>query len=161
MSTQLDRTTDDEAYRRGVRSTASFAGHPLHPVVVAFPVSFLMGALVTDLVYWFNGGAFWAEASFWLLVAGAVTGIVAALLGAIDFFTIDRARANVAGWIHAGVNVAAVILAGVNIWLRLDAYGESILWAGLILSLLTAALLGAGGWFGGELTFRYKIGVME
>ena len=86
--------------REGVKSTVSIAGHPLHPVMIPFPIAFLIGTLVTDIVYWLTTEAFWAGMSFWLIAAGVVMGLM-------DFLTIERARAYSAGWIHAGGNATA------------------------------------------------------
>jgi uncharacterized membrane protein len=145
----------------GVKSTAAIAGHPLHPAVIPFPIAFLVGALLTDIVYAANGDDFWARMSFWLIVGGLVTGLAAAVLGLIDFLTIERVRAHQAGWIHAGGNVAAMVLSAINLVLRLDDPASAVTLWGLILSALVTVLLLITGWFGGELAFRHKIGVIE
>jgi uncharacterized membrane protein len=129
--------------------------------LVSFPIAFLTGALVTDLVYWITTEAFWAQASFWLIVAGLVMGLLAAVLGLVDFLTIERARAYLAGWIHAGGNVAAMVLTAVSLLLRLDDPAAAVLPWGLILSAVTAVLLGVTGWYGGELAYRHKVGVVD
>lgn len=96
--------------------------------------------------------------SFWLLVFGFITGLVAAIPGLIDFSTIKEAREITAGWIHVIGNVIVILLALANWAMRLG--GEtSVNTTGLILSASTALLLLITGWFGGELSYRYKIGV--
>jgi uncharacterized membrane protein len=148
-------------YAEGVTSTAAIAGHPIHPMLVPFPIAFLVGALVTDLVFLGTGGGFWARASFWLLIAGVVTGLVAALFGLIDFVTIRRARAHSAGWIHFLGNLVAVVLAGVSVLLRRGGnQEEAIMPLGLVLSVVVSLILLVTGWLGGELAYRYKIGVV-
>ena len=149
--------TDD--YRAGIRSTASFAGHPIHAILVAFPISFLMGALATDLLYWWTAEVFWAQGSYWLLIAGLVMGVLSVLTGLIDFVTIKRSRDYLAGWLHLVVNVTALGVALLNLLLRLQDSATVIIPVGLILSFATTGLLSAGGWFGGELIYRLKIGV--
>ncbi len=147
----------------GVPSTAAIAGHPLHPMIVPFPIAFLVGALATDLVYafWQSGDSFWARASLWLLGAGLATGVPAAILGLVDFLTIDRARAQRAGWVHFIGNAVVLATAGANLVLRLatDPLAAVAPW-GLALSALAAALLMVTGWMGGELAYRHKIGVL-
>lgn len=145
----------------GVQSTAAIGGHPLHPAVIPFPIAFLTGALVTDVVYWLTNESFWAQASFWLIAAGLVMGLLAAVLGLIDFLTIERVRAHSAGWIHAGGNAAAMLLAFVSLLLRLGEPEAAVLPWGVILSAITAVLLGVAGWYGGELAYRHKVGVHE
>lgn len=148
--------------KQGVTSTAAIGGHPLHPALIPFPIAFLTGALATDLAYWFTADSFWARASFWLLVAGIIMGALAAVLGLIDFLTIERARAYTTGWIHAGSNVTVLVLALINLWLRWgDNQAAAILPWGLLLSGIIAGLLGIAGWTGGELAYRHKVGVIE
>src|SRR3954471_17500016 len=91
-------------------STAAVGGHPIHPMLIPFPIAFLCGALATDLAFWGTGDSFWARNSFWLLAAGLVTGVLAALFGLIDFLTIPRARSLAAAWVHFIGNDVVLIL---------------------------------------------------
>lgn len=150
----------NEEYSEGVPSTAAIAGHPLHPVLVSFPIAFLVGGLASDLAYWRTLDTFWARASLWLIAAGVVTGLLAAVFGFIDFVTIRRARGAL-GWVHFLGNLAAVGLSAGSVWLRLGNVEGAVIPWGLTLSGLVALLLLVTGWIGGELTFRYKIGVAE
>jgi uncharacterized membrane protein len=157
---ELRRTRDGaDAYREGIPSRVAIAHHPIHPILVTLPVTTLVGALVTDLVYWRTGDAFWAEASYWLLLAGIVTAVLAAITGMIDFFSIDRVRRHAAGWIHAILNVTALLISLVNWWLRTDNLETVIVPWGLLLSAMTAVALSISGWYGGELIYRYKVAV--
>src|SRR5215203_739998 len=72
-------------HRHGVQSTAAIAGHPLHHMLIVFPVAFLIGALGTDIAFLAVQDPFWAQVSYWLLIAGIVTALVAAVPGLIDF----------------------------------------------------------------------------
>jgi uncharacterized membrane protein len=143
----------------GITSTANIAGHPIHPALIPFPIAFLTGTLLSDIAYWQTGDAFWARASLWLVGAGLVAGLLAAAFGATDYFTIARAREHTAGKIHFIGNLTAIILAAINLFIRWGDPAGPILWWGLILSLVTAAILGVTGWYGGELAYRHKIGV--
>ncbi|RIK39604.1 MAG: hypothetical protein DCC55_17675 [Chloroflexi bacterium] len=146
-------------YRTGITSRAAIARHPIHPILVVFPIAFLLGALVTDIVYWQTTNVFWAEMSYWLLVGGVVTAVVAAVAGLVDFLSINRVRDHAAGWVHAGLNTAVLIIALLNMFWRQGNVEEPILPWGIALSALSAVLLGISGWYGGELVYRYKIGV--
>ncbi|MBD1869807.1 DUF2231 domain-containing protein [Leptolyngbya sp. FACHB-541] len=153
--------SDEREYRdSGVPSTVAIAGHPIHPVIVTLPIAFLVGAFATDAVYWLVGDDFWARASFWLIAAGLVTGIAAAITGMLDFLRIGRVRKHSAGWAHMVANVAVLVLTIINLVLRLNNVTGAVLPAGLILSLIVAALLGISGWYGGELVYRHKIAVI-
>ncbi|MDF5730173.1 MAG: DUF2231 domain-containing protein [Rhizonema sp. PD38] len=144
----------------GVLSTVAVAGHPIHPILVQFPVAFLVGALLSDAVFWLNSDVFWARASFWLIVGGLVGGLAAALTGMLDFLRIQRVRKRTAGWAHLILNVSALVLTIVNLLLRLNNPVSSILPWGLILSVVVATLLGFSGWYGGELVYRHKVSVI-
>ena len=146
---------------RGVPSTASLFHHPIHPMLVPFPIAFLIGALASDLAFWAAGDPFWARASLWLIGAGFVMGALAAVAGLTDFLTIRRARQGLAGWVHFLGNAAVLILALINFVLRIGDPAGAALPKGLVLSLIIAGLLGVTGWMGGELAYRRKIGVIE
>jgi uncharacterized membrane protein len=149
-----------ERHSEGVKSTAAIAGHPIHPMLIAFPIAFLVGALVTDLVYWGTADLFWARASYWLILAGLVMGSLAAITGLIDFLTISRAREHGIGWVHFIGNVVILIIALINLVIRWADPPAAIIPWGVGLSVLTNLLLAVTGWYGGELTYRHKIGVV-
>jgi uncharacterized membrane protein len=151
----------DTEYRdAGITSSVQIAGHPLHPVLVLFPVAFLVGAAGTDIGYWLTSDPFWARASLWLIGVGFAAGILAAITGFLDFFKVKRVRDRSAGWLHMGGNVAVMVLTLINLVLRQGNPAEPIVFTGLAISVVVATLLGITGWFGGELSFRHKIGVI-
>lgn len=146
---------------QGVRSHAALFGHPLHPMVVPFPIAFLVGALVTDLVFLGNADPFWAEMSKWLILAALVMGALAAVLGLIDFLTIKRVREGNTGWMHMGGNVIAVLLSLFSLIYRWPDPAAAVVPVGLTISVIVSVILVFTGWLGGELVFRRKIGVMN
>lgn len=150
-----------QGYEHGAESKAAIGKHPIHPMLIPLPIAFLLGALATDLAYWGTADIFWARASLWLVGVGLFTGLFAAIFGLIDFWGVRRARQHRAGWIHAIGNVMALALALVSWLLRSDDPASAVLPMGLILSFVIAVLLGVTGWYGGELSYRYKIGVIE
>ena len=153
--------SEESNYRdTGVPSTVAVAGHPLHPAIITFPIGLLVSAPVTDLAYWFLGDVFWARASFWLIVGGLVTGLVAAITGLLDFIRIGRVRKHTAGWAHMYANVTALVVTAINLGLRVGDPVENLLFTGLVLSVIVATLLGISGWYGGELVYRHKIAVI-
>jgi uncharacterized membrane protein len=148
-------------FDRGVRSTAAIAGHPLHPMLVPLPIGLLVGALAGDLAFRGTGDAFWARASLWLIAAGLVTGAIAAIADLIDFLTIERVRRLAAGWVHFLGNAAALLLSLWNLLHRLDDPAGAVMPGGILLSLAVVAIFLVTGWLGGELAFRYKVGIIE
>ena len=129
-------------------------------MIVTFPIAFLVGAFGTDLGYWLTQDPFWARASIWLLGAGFVSGIVAAITGMMDFIGIDRMRKRKAGWIHMLGNVSALVLTLINWVLRFGDMTGAIFPVGLAISTVVAALLGITGWYGAELIYRHKVAVI-
>lgn len=153
--------SEETDYRdSGVPSSVAIAGHPLHPLIVTFPIAFLTSVLATDLVYWLTKDAFWARASLWLVIAGILTGVLAAITGMSDFFKIGRVRKRSAGWAHMGLNVASLGLTIVSLILRWRDYVGAILPTGLLISLIVAGMLGLSGWYGAELVYRHKVAVI-
>jgi uncharacterized membrane protein len=141
------------------KSTARFAGHPIHPMLVPFPIAFLVGTLVSDLVYWQTRTAFWASASFYLLCAAIVMAALAALAGLTDFLGDRRIRALSQAWQHMIGNIVAVLLSIYNLYIRLEDREGAILSRGLWISVAVGLLLIFTGWRGGDLVFRHRVGV--
>jgi uncharacterized membrane protein len=129
-------------------------------MLIPFPIAFLVGALASDLAFWWTADPFWARASLWLTGAGLVTGALAAIVGLIDFLSIRRVRELTAGWVHFLGNATALLL---TFWSVLHRFGDpvdAVLPLGLIFSAMVAGILGVTGWYGGELAYRYRIGVI-
>ncbi|QSJ14483.1 DUF2231 domain-containing protein [Nostoc sp. UHCC 0702] len=153
--------SDDREYRdSGVPSTVAIAGHPLHPLSVIFPIAFLAAALGSDFGYWLTRDFFWARASLWLIGLGLGGGLIAAAIGLSDFLKIERVRKRSAGWAHLILNVSILVLTLFNFLLRLGDAESGILPWGLLLSLVVGTLTSISGWFGAELSYRHKIGVV-
>src|SRR4051812_36810471 len=143
-----------------MRSKAHFKSHPIHPMLVAFPIAFLYGALGFDLAgrlaRWPGG---WATGAY-LSLAAIASGLVAAIPGLIDYLNVvppkssGRARATQ----HMLINVSALAAFAVG-WAFRD---RATLVPGVGTLLLEAAGVGLvtwGGWLGGTLVYRNQIGV--
>lgn len=141
------------------KSTARIAGHPIHPMLVPFPIAFFVGTFVSDIVYWRSGDAVWASFSAWLLGAAIVMALLAALAGFADFFGDRRIRALGHARQHMIGNLAAVTIAIVNLLLRLGDPAAAIVPVGLALSALVGLILVFTGWRGGDLVFKHGVGV--
>lgn len=153
-------TTTSDLKPESIPSTAAVHGHPLHPMVVPFPIAFLVGALLTDVLYLWGGNLFWAQCSYWLLWAGLAMGLVAAMLGVADFFGDERIRSKLVARIHFAGNAAVIALAAINIGVRSPGTAEGLYPEGITLSTVVALILGVTGWLGGELAYRHRVGVV-
>jgi|SRR5690242_2761895 len=143
------------------KSTAQIAGHPIHPMLIPFPIAFFVGTFACDLVYWQTHNPAWAQSTLWLLGAGLVMAALAAVMGLIDVFGDVQIRQLSTAWWHAGANVLVVLVELYNLFVRYQYGDTAIVPNGLLLSLIAVLLLLFSGWKGGDLVFRGRIGVAD
>lgn len=163
LSRMADRSTpapnEPPAATRGMPSTAAIFGHPIHPMLIPYPVAFLTAALGTDLAAQATRDPLWGRVSKWLLGAGIVSGAAAGAVGAIDYYTIRRAREAKVGRLHAVGNPIALGLAAASLVLR-RGRPDGIPGPGTIgVTAGMTALLGLTAWAGAELSYRHMVGV--
>lgn len=140
-------------------SRMSIMGHPIHPVLIHFPVAALLMLVGADLGYLYTGDFFWARGGLWLAGVGAAGGWISGLIGLIDLVSMPRIRQLITAWSHAIIAVMLLSLASFNWLLRLG-QPDAVIWPwGLGASLLTAALIAAAGFLGGRLVYEYAVGV--
>jgi len=141
------------------QSTARIAGHPLHPMLVPFPIACFVFALVCDLAYLSSTWAMWAYAATWFIGIGIATALLAAIAGFVDFFGSRGIRALRASWWHMGANLTAVVLSAVNFLFHMRDGAAAVLDEGVILSAVVVAILLVSGWLGGEMVYRHGVAV--
>nr|WP_203453772.1 DUF2231 domain-containing protein [Jiangella aurantiaca] len=136
------------------------AGHPVHPMLIVFPLGLLTTAVVFDILYLITDGAGFPVAAGYAIAAGLIGGLVAALFGFIDWLAIPGGtRAKRIGALHGLGNVVVVALFAVSWLLRAGDEGwKPDLWA-LVFGFVGVALAAATGWLGGELVDRLGVGV--
>jgi uncharacterized membrane protein len=144
-----------------MRAKARLFGHPIHQMLIVFPLGLLGTSLFFDIARLASDNPVWGTVSYWLIVAGILSGLVAAPFGLIDWLAIPAGtRAKRIGLLHGGGNVVVLLLFVLSWLLRRDepanpeglAVGLSAL--GVLLALVT-------GWLGGELVDRLGVGVDE
>ena len=145
--------------RTPIHSKAALLGHPLHPVLIHFPVAALVAALAMDLGYLYTGDFFWARGSLWAIGIGAAGGWLSGTAGLIDLALVPRIRRLVTAWSHAVFAVMLLSLATLNWLLRLDDPAAAIFPWGLYLSMISAGLIAVTGFLGGRLVYEYAVGV--
>ena len=146
---------------RNPKSTASIAGHPIHPMLIPFPVAFLVATPVCDLIFWRTGNAAWSTASLYLLGATLVMAALAALAGLTDFLGDSRIRSLSAAWHHLIGNVIVVLLSVWNWFLRYSDGEAAVLPTGLLISFGVVLLLLYTGWRGWEMVYRHRVAVAD
>jgi uncharacterized membrane protein len=142
-------------------TVVSVAGHPLHPMLVTFPIAFLLGAFATDVVFLYEGDPFWARMSFWLIGAGTFMGFIAGTTGTVELLSVRGIRRRPAAWHHFVASVMLLSVAVANWLWRLDDPAAAILPWGIALSFMTALLVSFAGWLGGTLVFEHRIGIEQ
>lgn len=144
-----------------MEARARLFGHPIHQMLIPFPLGLLGAAVVFDIVYLVNGSPRFADIAYWLIVGGIVAALVAAPFGTLDWLKIPKGtRAKRVGALHGLGNVVVVLLFLASWWLRRDnpltpeTVASALAIGGFALSGLTA-------WLGGELVDRLGVGVDE
>src|SRR3712207_6396829 len=153
--------TENRVDRQNPKSTAQIAGHPLHPMLIPFPVAFLVATFVCDLIFWQTGNTVWSTASLYLLGAALIMAALAAVAGLTDFLGDGRIRDLSAAWHHMIGNVVAVLLSLLNWYRRYEAGDAAVLPTGLLISLAVVLILLYTGWRGWEMVYRYRVAVAD
>jgi len=151
--------TTQEVTTERISSTAQIARHPIHPMLVPFPIVCFIGALVTDIAYYTTANIMWADFSSWLLVIGVIMGIIAAAAGLIDFLSNRLIRAQPAAWAHLAGNLLMLVLAFFNALIHQRDGWTSVVPVGLTLSIIVVLILPVTGWLGWALVYRHGVGV--
>jgi uncharacterized membrane protein len=142
-----------------MESRAKLFGHAIHPILIVYPLGLLSAAVIFDVIYLLTANPTWTTVSFWMIAAGIIGGLLAAIFGLIDYLAIPSGtRAKRIGLLHGLVNFGVMILF-IGSWLlrRNSPEVPSTLAFALSFAGVGAALL--GGWLGGELVERLGVGV--
>ena len=142
-----------------MESKAKIFGHAIHPILIVYPLGLLSAAVVFDVIYLVTGNPTWTTVSFWMIAAGIVGGLLAAVFGLIDYLNIPSGtRAARIGLLHGLTNVFVMILF-VASWLLRRNSPDVPSTAAFALSFIGVAAAFLGGWLGGELVERLGVGV--
>src|ERR1700752_4425951 len=96
---------------------ASLAKHPIHPMLVAFPVGLLVFSVVCNLIYMLGSHEHvWTQVAFYTMGGGILSAIIAAIPGLIDFLSITDRNTNRLAWTHMLANISGLILFFVAFW---------------------------------------------
>ena len=143
-----------------MQSSAKALGHPIHQQLVVFPLGLLATAVVFDVLRLITDNGGFATASYYMIAAGIVFGLLAAVFGAIDYVAVPTGtRARRIGAMHGLGNVVVVVLFAVSWLLRSGEPGHVPTTLAFLIALLGGLLATATGWLGGELVDRLGVGV--
>jgi uncharacterized membrane protein len=142
-----------------MEARAKVMGHAVHQMLIVYPLGLFSTAVIFDVIHLITGGATWSIVSYWMIAAGIIGGLCAAVFGTIDWSKIPSGtRANRLGVLHGVGNVIVVALFAVSWWLRRPDPGNPSVVA-IFLMVVGSALSLVTGWLGGELVDRLGVGV--
>ena len=143
-----------------MESRVKILGHPIHPLLIVLPLGLLSMAVIFDILHLFTGNNTFSVVAYWNIVAGLITGLLAAVFGLLDWLAIPSGtRAKAIGAMHGGGNVVVVLLFAISWWMRRDNVDYVPDTLAFVLGLAAFAIAGLTGWLGGELVYRLRMGV--
>ena len=142
-----------------MESKAKLFGHPIHQMLIVFPLGLLATSFVFDLIYLATNNARFADISFWMIVSGVIGGLIAGIFGLVDWVAIPKhTRAKRIGAFHGLGNVLVVGMFIASWLLRYEVPTVPGMGA-IVLSGLAVLFALVTGWLGGELVDRLAVGV--
>lgn len=140
-----------------MRTPASIAGHPIHPMLVPIAIGCFVFSFVADLLCLAGGNPnLWNPLAYYTMIGGILGALAAAVPGLIDLLSLPPAIKSIA-LTHMGINLAVVAIYIVNVFLRRS--DPQQLMVPMCLSLVTVVMLLVSGWLGGKLVFEKGVGV--
>lgn len=151
-----------------MESKVTILRHPVHPILVVFPVALFTMSFIFDILWYFTGNGIWAAVSFYNMIAGIVGALAAAIPGVVDYLKLElSAEVRTKATWHLVLNLTLAGLFVVNAILRWSAYRE-VPWerAGVpilpfMLSIVGVGMLYVSGYLGGSLVYFHRVGVSE
>ena len=138
-------------------SRASIAKHPIHPMLVTFPIGLWVFSLISDIIFRAGGQPIWADMALYTMAGGIIGALLAAIPGFIDLLAISDAKARRTGIWHMVINLTVVILFVLSFYMRLpQGRGNN---PAFVLSIIAIGLLLVSGWLGGRLVYVLGVGV--
>jgi uncharacterized membrane protein len=142
-----------------MRTPASIAKHPIHPMLVPLPIGLWIFSFLCDLAFVLGVGAsLWFTLGFYTMIGGTLGALLAAIPGTIDMLSLEG-RIKKLALTHMALNVTIVLLYAVNIGMRIG--DPAVAGLPLTLSIIAIVLLGTSGWIGGQLVFVHRVAVNE
>jgi uncharacterized membrane protein len=142
-----------------MESRVKFLGHAVHPMLIVFPLGLLATSVIFDIIASVRAVPSLFIASYWMIAAGVIGGLLAAIFGLIDWLAIPRGtRAKSIGMWHGMINGAVTVLFAVSWLMRSTAPANPPL-AARALSLVAVVFALIAAWLGGELVDRLGVGV--
>jgi uncharacterized membrane protein len=144
-----------------MREGAKLLGHPIHQMLIVFPLGLLATSFFFDIGWLVSKAENIGIVSYWMIIAGIISALIAAVFGLIDWMAIpSNTRAKRIGATHGIGNVVVVVLF-IGSWLLRRGEPATPPVSALALSAIAVCIALFTGWLGGELVDRLAIGVDE
>jgi uncharacterized membrane protein len=141
-----------------MRTPASIAGHPIHPMLVPIAIGGFLLSFVFDIVCLVSGSAEpWATVAFYTMIGGIVGALAAAIFGFTDMLSLPSGYTKRIALTHMTINLTVVVLYIVNAVIRHGAQGVG--GTPFVLSIIAIVLLVISGWLGGKMVYEAGVGV--
>jgi uncharacterized membrane protein len=142
-----------------MESRVKVLGHALHKMLIAFPLGLLATAVIFDIIYLISHNSVWTVTAFYMIAAGVIGGLAAAVPGWIDWWAIPRGtRAKRVGLLHGVGNVLVLVLFALG-WLLRRGSPAAPPVEGIVAGLVGFVLALGTAWLGGELVDRLGVGI--
>lgn len=145
--------------RYPMSTPATIAKHPIHPMLVVFPIGLWVFSLISDFIFLLGGNLEWNDVAFYTMVGGLIGSLLAAVPGFFDMFSISNPKVGKMAWNHMILNLIATAVFALNLYLRIGGAAGALL--PIFLSVAGILLIAVSGWLGGEMVYVYGMGVQQ
>jgi uncharacterized membrane protein len=149
----------EEVAAQDTASAIAVVGHPVHAMMVHFPIALAIATLGADVFYWWGADVFWTRVALWSAGFAFATAVAAGVVGTLELLLVGGIRVRIGSWTHAIAAMTLIAVLGMNWGVRL-VDPMAALPHGIGLSLLASVFAGFAGWHGGKLIFDHGIGIM-
>ena len=140
-------------------SAIAVTGHPIHAMMIHFPIALVIATLGSDFFYWITADEFFYRSGLWASGFAFFTGVLAGVVGTAELLLVKGIRMRVASWTHAVAAMTLIAVMALNWGIRIEA-PDKVLPHGLFVSVLATILTAFAGWHGGKLVFDHGIGLL-
>jgi uncharacterized membrane protein len=140
-----------------MKSTASVAKHPIHPMLVPVPIGLWIFSFIGDVVFQATGNLTWGTIARYSMGVGVIGALLAALPGFVDLYKLPASRAKRMGILHMSVNLGIVVLFAADYVWRVNQVPGAL--GPFVLSIIGILSLMVSGWLGGEMVYVHGVAV--